>query len=51
MNITDTPVDGRKNKKAYAPPKLIIYGKARTLTRSGASGTPEGPGKSPTKRA
>jgi len=54
MNNTGIPDDGKKHKpskQSYAPPKLVVYGKVRNLTRSGASGAPEGPGKSPTKRA
>jgi len=54
MNNTDILGDGGKSKtpkKSYAPPRLLVYGKVRKLTRSGASGASEGPGKSPTKRA
>jgi hypothetical protein len=54
MNNADILGDGRKSntlKKSYAPPKLLVYGKVGKLTRSGASGTAEAPGKSPTKRA
>jgi len=40
-----------KQKKPYTSPKLIIYGRARILTQGGTTGRPEGPSKSPNKKA
>lgn len=37
-------------RKTYAPPTFVIYGRVGVLTRSGASGRAEGPGKSPVKK-
>lgn len=38
----DAERDGRRSRRTYEAPKLIVYGDVKALTASGISGTEEG---------